>query len=127
MAEVCPIHQDDKRYRPVGNGETTGTQRSTVIQTIYFVPATFLSRKADFFDLKRETNDTATDVWRRIFDLEKNCVFGTITAAELLASKFLSLIGKSTEDYELKKKFRKSDMSVEAITDAIHGYMYEKL
>ena len=60
-------------------------------------------------------------------DVEKNCEFETITAAELIASKFLSLIGKSTGDYELKKKIRKSDMSIEAITDAIHEYMYEKL
>ena len=83
--------------------------------------------RADFFDLKREINETAADVWKRILDVEKNCEFETITAAELIASKFLSLIGKSTGDYELKKKIRKSDMSIEAITDAIHEYMYEKL
>ena len=83
--------------------------------------------RADFFDLKRESNETAADVWKRILEVEKNCEFETITAAELLASKFLSLIGKSTGDYELKKKIRKSDMSVEAITEAIHEYMYEKL
>ena len=57
----------------------------------------------------------------------KNLEFETITAAELLASKFLSLIGKSTGDYDLKKKIRKTDMSVAAITDAIHEYMCEKL
>ena len=83
--------------------------------------------RADFFDLKRESNETAADVWKRILEVEKNCEFETITAAELLASKFLSLIGKSTGDYELKKKIRKSDMSVEAITEAIHEYAYEKL
>ena len=57
----------------------------------------------------------------------ENCEFEAITAAELLASKFLSLIGKSTGDYELKKKIRKSDMSVETITDILHEHMYEKL
>ena len=51
----------------------------------------------------------------------------TITAAELLASKFLSVIGKPTGDYDLKKKIRKSDMSVEPITDAILEYTYDKL
>ena len=75
---------------------------------------------ADFFDFKRETNETAADVWKRILDVEKNCDFETITSAELIASKFLSLMGKSTGDYEIKKKIRKSDMSIEAITDAIH-------
>ena len=81
--------------------------------------------RADFFDLKRESNETAADVWKRILEVEKN--WETITAAELLASKFLSLIGKSTGDYEFKKKIRKSDMSVETITEAKHEYMYEKL
>ena len=83
--------------------------------------------RADFFDLKRETNEKAADVWKRIVDVEKNCDFETKTAAELFATKFLSLIGKSTRDYESKKKIRKSSMSIEAMTDAIHDYMYEKM
>ena len=56
--------------------------------------------RADFFDLKREDGESAADVWKRILEVEKNCEFETITAAELLASKFLS-IGKSTGDYDL--------------------------
>ena len=83
--------------------------------------------RLDCSNLKRESNETGADVWKKILEVEKNCEFETITAAELLASKFLSVIGKSTGDYELKKTFRKSDMSVEAITEAIHEYMYEKL
>ena len=83
--------------------------------------------RSDFFELRRENGETAADVWKRILEIEKNCEFENITAAELLASKFFSLIGKSTGDYELKKKIRKGDMTVEAITDAIHEYMYEKL
>ena len=66
-------------------------------------------------------------MWKRILDVENNCEFETIAAAELIASKFISLLGKSTGDFELKKKIRKSNMSIEAITDAIHEYMYEKL
>ena len=57
----------------------------------------------------------------------KNCEFEEITAAELLASKFLSVIGKTTGDNDLKKKIKKEDMSVEALTDTIHEYMYEKM
>ena len=53
--------------------------------------------------------------------------FQTITAAEFLASKFLSFIGKNTGHYELETKFRKKELSVEAITETIHGYMYGKL
>ena len=95
---------------------------------LHFTPErNFQHGRADFFDLKREDGESAADVWKRILEVEKNCEFETITAAELLASKFLSVIGKSTGDYNLKKKIRKSDMSVEAITEALHEYMYEKL
>ena len=63
--------------------------------------------RANFFDLKRGNGESAAEVWKRIPEVEKNCEFEAITAAELLASKFLSLIGKSTGDYELKKKNQK--------------------
>ena len=53
----------------------------------------------------------------KILEVEKNCKFETTIAAELLASKILSLIGKSTGEYELRR-IRKNDMSVEAITEA---------
>ena len=83
--------------------------------------------RADFFELKRKEGECAADVWKLILAIERHCEFETITAAELLASKFLSVIGKSTGDYDLKKKIRKSDMSVEAITEALHEHLYEKL
>ena len=54
--------------------------------------------RADFFDLKREDGESAADVWKRILEDEKNCEFERITGAELLTSKFLSVIGKSTID-----------------------------
>ena len=57
--------------------------------------------------------------------MEKNCEFEDISASELLASDFMSFIGKSTGDYELKKKIRKGDM--EAIKDDLLEYKYEKM
>ena len=81
--------------------------------------------RADFFDLKRVKRNCSRRLEKNTS--RKHCEFETITAAELLASKFLSLIGKSRGDYELRKKIRKSDMSVEAITEVIHEYIYEKL
>ena len=94
----------------------------------HFMPGRNVNHsRANFFDSKRKNGETAEDVCKRILEIEKNCEFETITAAELLASNFLSVIGKSTGDYDLKKKIRKSDMLVEAITDAIHEHMYKKL
>ena len=51
---------------------------------IHFTPERNLQySRADFLDLKRETSETAAGVWKRILDIEKNCEFETITAAEL--------------------------------------------
>ena len=65
--------------------------------------------RADFFGV-REKQETAEDMWTRILQVEKNCEFENVTAAELLASKFLSVINRSTGDYELKNKFRKKGL-----------------
>ena len=70
-----------------------------ILFRIHFIPERnkFHSR-ADFFGITRETNETAEDVWTRILQTEKNCEFDNVTPAELFASKFLSLIGRSTGD-----------------------------
>ena len=62
--------------------------------------------RADFFELKREPGEAIAEVWKRILEVEQNCEFEEITAAELIASKFLSVIGKETEDKDLKKKIK---------------------
>ena len=95
---------------------------------LHFIPERneFHSR-ADFFGITREPNESAEDVWTRILQTEKNCEFDKVNPAELIASKFLSVIGRSTGDYELKKKIRKSDTTIETKTDLIHENMYDRL
>ena len=95
---------------------------------LHFIPERnkFHSR-ADFFGIAREKHETAEDVWTRILQVEKNCEFENVTPAELIASKFLSVIGRSTGDYELKKKIRKKDMTIETITALIHEHKYDRL
>ena len=83
--------------------------------------------RADFFEVTREKHETAEDVWTRILHVEKNCEFENVIPAELIASKFLSVIGRSKGDYELKKKIRKSNMKIETKTALIHNYMYDRL
>ena len=50
-----------------------------------------------------------------------------MTLAELIASKLAELVGRTTGDYELKKKIRKSNMTIETITEKVHEYMYDRL
>ena len=83
--------------------------------------------RTDFFGITREKHETVEDVWTRILKVEKNCEFENVTPAELIASKFLSVIGRSTGDYELKKKIRKSDMTIETIAALILEHMYDRL
>ena len=83
--------------------------------------------RADFFELKRELGEAIAEVWKRILEVKQNCEFEEITAAELIASKFLSVIGKGSDDKELKKKIKRGNMTIEDITEAIHEHMYDKM
>ena len=68
---------------------------------LHFIPKRIkFHGKADFFGIPREKHETA-DVWTRSLQVEKNCEFENVTPAELIASKFLSVIGRSTGDYEI--------------------------
>ena len=123
--EILRNYRDDLKHRikdlftwALGESaitEMTGTVRDNdayrmdIIQLyslfqLHFIPERnkFHSR-ADFFGITREKLETAEDVWTRILKVEKNCEFENVTPAELLASKILSVIGRSTGDYELKK------------------------
>ena len=95
---------------------------------LHFIPEQnkFHSR-ADLFRITREKQESAEDVWMRILQVEKNCEIENVTSAELITSKFLSVIGRSTEDYDLKQKIKKSDMTIKTITALIHEHMYDRL
>ena len=60
--------------------------------------------RADFFNLKREPGETAAETWKRILEIEKNCEFEEITAAELLALKFSRSSENQPETSNLKRK-----------------------
>ena len=66
---------------------------------LHFIPErNKFHSQADFFGIIREPHETAEDVWTRTLQTEKNCEFDNVTPAELIASKFLSLIVRSTGD-----------------------------
>ena len=113
-----PIGTGDKRHIPMGNrtkctdrndknGKRTGTQ--CLIRTVHFIPTAFYPRQecttqpGRLLRSKRD-NETAADVWTKILYVDRNREIEPITATERIASKFLSLLGKSTDDYELTVK-----------------------
>ena len=82
--------------------------------------------RADFVNRKKGPGKSTAETWNQIGEIVENCGFEQTTAAERLASKLLSVVGKTTVDNDLKKKMNKGDMSMEAITNTIYEYMYEK-
>ena len=127
--EILPDNRDDLEHRikdlfiwALGESAITEVPRTVrdndpskmdinqlyTLFRLHFVPERnkFHSR-ADFFAITREKHNSAEDVWTRILQVEKNCEFGNVTPAELLASEFMSVIGRSTGDYENKKENQK--------------------
>ena len=120
--EILPNYRDDLEHRIKdlfiwALGESAITEMTRTVRDndpnkmdinqlyslfrLHFIPERnkFHSR-ADFFGITREKHETAEDVWTRILQVEKNCEFENVTPAELIASKFLSVIGRLTGDYE---------------------------
>ena len=62
---------------------------------LHFIPErNEFQRRADFFRITTEKHETAEDVWTRILQVEKNCELENVTPAELIASKFLSVVNE---------------------------------
>ena len=48
--------------------------------------------RGDLFWAKQSENETPEEFWRRLFEIEEECNFGTISAEELLISKYMTAI-----------------------------------
>ena len=70
----------------------------------YFLPKrnTFHNR-GEFFWTRQTESETPADVWRRLIEIEKECAFETITAEDLIISKFMTAI----TDTKLRDKLMK--------------------
>ena len=72
----------------------------------YFLPKrnTYHNR-GEFFWTKQTESETPEDFWRRLIEIEKECNFESITAEELLISKFMTAItDKKLRDKLMKEK-----------------------
>ena len=146
--EILPNHRDDLEHRIKdlfiwALGESAITEMTRTVRDndpnkmdinqvyslfrLHFIPERnkFYSR-ANFFGITREKRNS------------RRCVDQNITSRKELrvrecdtswtnSLKILSVIGRSTGDYELKKKNRKSNMTIETITTLIHEHMYDRL
>ena len=59
--------------------------------------------RGDFFWTKQTEEETPEEFWRRLIDIEKECNFNTISAEELLISKYMTAITvKKLRDKRMK-------------------------
>ena len=86
------------------NSPRERTEFLTPLHTVYIHYSDYISRRKNhtihpsrFLRLKK-SSESAADVWERILEIERNYELDTFTAAEFLASKFVSLIGKPKGD-----------------------------
>ena len=61
------------------------------------------NNRGDFFWAKQSENETPEEFWRRLIEIEKECTFGTISAEELLISKYMT----ASTDKKLRDKLMK--------------------
>ena len=94
------------------------------LYTEYYLPKrnTYHNR-GDFFWAKQSEEETPGDFWRRLIEIEKECNFGSISAEELLISKYMTAItDKKLRDKILKEK----TLELKKITELIKQNTYEK-
>ena len=72
----------------------------------YFLPKRITyHNRGEFFWTKQTEAETPEDFWRRLTEIEKECNFESITAEELLISKFMTAItDKKLRDKLMKEK-----------------------
>ena len=83
----------------------------------YFLPKrnTYHNR-GGFFWTKQTKTETPEDFWRRLFEIEKECIFENITAEELLVSKFMTAnMDRKLRDKLMKEKKPEMKKTIEMI------------
>ena len=79
--------------------------------------------RGDFFWAKQTEDETPKEFWRRLIEIEKECNFTTISAEELLISKYMTAI----TDKKLRDKIMKEKtLEMKKIIDLIKQNTYKK-
>ena len=79
--------------------------------------------RGDFFWAKQSENETPEEFWRLLIQIEKECNFGTISAEELLISKYMTAI----TDKKLRNKLMKEKtLEMKKTIEMIKQNTYEK-
>ena len=79
--------------------------------------------RGDFFWAKQTEDETPEKFWRQLIQIEKKCNFNTISAEELLISKYMT----ATTDEKLRDKILKEKtLEMKKIVELIKQNTYQK-
>ena len=79
--------------------------------------------RGDFFWAKQTEEEILEEFWRRLIKIEKKCDFNTISAEELLISKYMTAItDKKLQDKIMKEK----TLELKKVIELIKQNTYEK-
>ena len=79
--------------------------------------------RGDFFWAKQTEEETPEEFWRRLVEIEKECNFNTISAEELVISKYMTAI----TDKKLRDKIMKEKtLELKKVIELIKQNTYEK-
>ena len=79
--------------------------------------------RGDFFWAKQTEEETPEELWRRLIEIEKECNFNTISAEELLISKYMTAI---TDEKLRDKIMKEKTLEMKKIIELIKQNTYEK-
>ena len=90
----------------------------------YYLPnCNTYQNRGDFFWAKQTEEERPEDFWRRLIEIEKECNFSTITAEELLISKYMTAITDKKGRDKLKKE---KTLELKKTIELVKQNTYEK-
>ena len=94
------------------------------IYTEYYLPKRNTYHNiGDFFWAKQSEEETPEEFWRRLIEIDKECNFNTISAEELLISKYMTaMTDKKLRDKTMKEK----SLELKKIFELIKPNTYKK-
>ena len=94
----------------------------------YFLPKrNTYNNSGEFFWTKQTEAETPEDFWRRLIEIGKDCNFESITAEELLISKFMTAItDKKLRDKLMKEKKPERKKTIEIIKQNTYEKKHNK-
>ena len=72
--------------------------------------------------MKQDDNETLDEYWKRLVDIERKCIFNSITAEEIITYKFAATI----KNNKARDKFIKGPLKIQLVLETIELDNYNR-